>query len=184
MRLANEEPALHEAGAEIVAISVDPPGRNEAMRQRWHLPFPIASDAGGDQLLKPLDAWNPDERGGIAWPLVALFAPDGSEVLRSRSRDFADRPTDDELFAAVRGLSLPPIELEPAPAAAEPEEDRSALRVDAFGPYFRGIRFSSMALAGRLATDADRDEAKAMSAMAGSFLDAWKQRRAEVSPDA
>lgn len=109
--------------------------------------------------------------------MVALFAQDGSEVQRMRSRDFAGRPDDDDVLDALRSLDLPPIELGAAPPAAEPVEDRGAFRVDAFGPYFRGIRFSSMALVGRLATDDDKSEAKAMGHMAGSFLDAWKQRR-------
>jgi hypothetical protein len=88
------------------------------------------------------------------------------------------RPTDDDLFDAVRSLGLPSIALEPAPPAAEPEEHDGALRVDAFGPYFRGIRFGTIALAGRMTDDGDRDEVIAMSTMAASFLDAWKQRRA------
>jgi hypothetical protein len=178
VRLANEERDLHDAGAEIVAVSVDSPGRNEALRARWRLPFPIVSDPAGDELLQPLGVWNPDERGGIGWPAVIVFAPDGREVYRMRSRDFADRPDDDDLFTAIRALGLPPIELGPADPAASPEEDDAALRVDAFGPYFRGIRFGTIALAGRVTEGRDRDEVIAMSTMAASFLDAWKQRRA------
>ncbi len=159
-------------------MCVDSPGRIEAFRRRWHLPFPIVSDPGGEHLLQPLEAWNANERGGIGWPTVWLYAPDGRETLRMRSRDFADRPDDDDLLAALRGLALPPIDLPPAPPATEPEEHDGALRVEAFGPYFRGIRFDTLALASRLAGDADRDEAVAMSMMATSFLDAWKQRRA------
>ena len=181
MRLANEERDLHAAGAEIVAVSVDSPGRNEAFRARWHLPFPIVSDPAGEQFLQPLGAWNPDERGGIGWPTLLLFAPDGREVYRMRSRDFADRPDDDDLFAAVRSLALSPIELGGADPAAPPEEHEGALRVDAFGPYFRGIRFGTIALAGRVSEGPNRDEVIAMSTMAASFLDAWKQRRSSPS---
>ena len=184
MRLANEEHALHGAGAEIVAISVDSPGRNEALRRRWLLAFPVVSDPGGSQLLQPLQAWNPDERGGIAWPTVMLFAPNGDEVFRMRSRDFADRPTDDDLLAAIQRLELSPIELGVAPATAEPEEDPGALRIDAFGPYFRGIRYGTIALAGRLDAGPNRAEALAMSNMAASFLDAWKTRREVSNPPA
>lgn len=175
--MANEEPDLHEAGVEVVALSVDSPGRNEALRRRWHLPFPVLSDPAGEALLQPLDSWNPSERGGIAWPTVALFAPDGRETFRMRSRDFADRPSDDDLLTAVRALGCPPITLGPAAAVVEPEEDAVAFRTDAFGPYFRGIRSGVSGLAGRLATEADRDEARAMAAMAASFLDAWRTRR-------
>lgn len=177
MRLANEEPELHGLGVEVVAVSVDSPGRNEAFRRRWHLPFPVVSDPSGEELLQPLDVWNGEERGGIGWPALILFAPDGREVLRMRSRDFADRPTDDDVFAAARQLDLPPVDPGPAPATAEPVEDPAALRTEAFGPYFRGIRFATIALAGRLHDDRDVDETKAVSEMASSFLAAWKERR-------
>jgi hypothetical protein len=180
VRLANEEPELHRLGAEIVAVSVDSPGRNEAMRRRWHLPFPIVSDPGGERLLQPLDLWNADERGGIGWPALVVLDPDGREVHRMRSRDFADRPTDDDVIEAVRRLQLPPIDPGAADADAEPEEHPDALRTEAFGPYFRGIRFATFALSGRLRDDADVDETRQMSDMAGSFLAAWKQRREQA----
>lgn len=125
--------------------------------------------------------WSPDEREGIGWPTLMVFGPDGRETYRMRSRDFADRPDDEDLLTAVRELGLPAIRLGPAPPAAEPEEHEAALRVEAFGPYFRGIRFATGALARRLSDEGDRDEAVAMSKMAGSFLDAWKQRRAATS---
>ena len=64
----------------------------------------------------------------------------------------------------------------------EPVEDPGALRVDAFGPYFRGIRFGTRGLAGRLVDDGDRAEAVAMSEMAAAFLDAWKVRRTREAP--
>jgi hypothetical protein len=177
VRLANEEHDLHERGIEIVAVSVDSPERNEAFRRRWHLPFPVISDPDGNELLKPLDAWNADERGGIGWPTLILFAPDGSEALRMRSRDFADRPTDDDVFAAGRRLDRPAIAPGPGPPGAEPVDAPDALRTEAFGPYFRGIRFATIALAGRLEDQRDVAETVALSDMAASFLAAWKQRR-------
>lgn len=126
--------------------------------------------------------WNPNERGGIGWPALMLFGPDGRETYRMRSRDFADRPGDEDLLTAVRELGLSPVRLGPAPPAAEPEEHEAALRVEAFGPYFRGIRFGTVALTRRLSDEGDRNEALAMSEMAGSFLDAWKQRRTAIAP--
>ncbi|MBW8827661.1 MAG: redoxin domain-containing protein [Acidobacteria bacterium] len=178
VRLANEEPDLHEAGAEIVALVVDPPGRNEALRQRWRLPFPVVSDPGGERFLQPLDMWNPDEHDGIAWPTLAVFDPDGAEIYRMRSRDFADRPNDTDLLDAVRSLTLPPISLDPAGPTAEPVEDRVAFRPDAFGAFFRGMRSGLTGLARRLTNEEDRVEAQALADMASSFLDAWRDRRA------
>jgi hypothetical protein len=158
---------------------VDSPGRNAALAARWHLPFPVHSDPGGEQLLQPLDLWNAAERGGIGWPAVLVVDTDGRERARFRSRDFADRPPDlAEVLDAVRALGASPIDPpEPWVPSTAPEDDPGALRTDAFGPYFRGIRFSSLALSTRMADDADRAEARRMSAMAAAFLDEWKLRR-------
>ena len=180
MQLANLLPRLHQAGGDLAAVVVDPPARNAAMAARWDLPFPIWSDPGGERLLQPLDAWNADERGGIAWPALIVFGPDDREVWRFRSRDFADRPPDNaDLIAAVEERGLAPVE---PPARwvpdIEPDDNPGALRPEALGPMFRGIRFATLGLAGRLESDSDRAEARRMSAMAQSFLDAWKERRA------
>jgi hypothetical protein len=182
--LANELDEVHRLGGDVAAVVVDAPGRNAAMARRWHLTFPIHSDPGGERVLKPLDLWNPHEHGGIGWPALIVTAPDGAEAYRYRSRDFADRPpTDDDLLGALRALDLEPLD---PPAAwqptAEPVEDPGALRVEAFGHYFRGVRSGARALAGRLTDITDQLEALAMSAMATSFLDAWKLRREVAGP--
>jgi hypothetical protein len=108
---------------------------------------------------------------------LILFTPDGSEALRMRSRDFADRPTDDDVFAAGGRLGLPAIAPGAAPPGAEPVDALDALRTDAFGPYFRGIRFAPIPLAGQLEDPRDVAETVALSDMAASFLAPWKQRR-------
>jgi hypothetical protein len=163
----------------VAAVAVDSPERNAAMAARWFLPFPIHSDPGGEQILQPLGLWNAIERGGIGWPAVLVYDRDGNETARFRSRDFADRPPElGELLDAVRALGLPPVE---PPPPWEPEvaavEDPGALRLDAFGPYFRGIRFSSAALSSRFEDEGAQQEARRMSAMAAAFLDAWRARR-------
>jgi hypothetical protein len=178
--LANEEPEFHRLGGEIVAVSVDSPGRNEALRQRWGLPFPVVSDPGGSEWLIPLDSWNPAERGGIAWPVVVLYQPDGREVFRFRSRDAADRSPDDDLMRALTNLGLPPIAPGPVGRLADPIEDAEAFSVGTFGPFFRGLRSASRALGSRVTDDAARAEAAAMAAMAGRFLDAWQERSDSV----
>lgn len=179
VQLANDLPALHEAGADVVAVSVDSPGRNAALAARWQVPFPILSDPGGVEVMQPLDLWSPEERGGIGWPAIVLFAPDGREIRRFRARDFADRPARyDDVLAAVRALDLPALqEITSWVPDVEPVEDPAALRVETFGPYFRGIRFATRALARRLVDDGDQAEALAMSEMASAFLEAWNLRR-------
>lgn len=106
-------------------------------------------------------------------------------MLFNRSRDFADRPDESDLLKALDSLELPPIEeLAPWEPSAEPEESPGAFRTDAFGAYFRGVMFSSLALSGRLRDELDREETLALSRMARSFLNAWKDRRAKFSGSA
>ena len=164
----------------MVCASVDPPAAQLALDRTWHVPFPWTSDPDGERFARPLDAWNADERGGLFHPLVLLLDPDGRELVRHRSRDFADRADDRDVLDALAERGLPPRpEPEPwAPAGVEPEPTPSAFRPEAFGPYFRGIRFNTLALAGRMRDEADRAELRATTAMADSFLAAWKERRA------
>jgi hypothetical protein len=165
----------------VVLASVDPPAAQLAMNERWHLPFPWVSDPGGERLAKPLDAWNADERGGVFHPLVLLLAPDGEVLVRHRSRDFADRPDDGDVLEALGSLALPPREV-PAPWSPEgvqPRPTDGAFRPDAFGAYFRGLRMGTRALASRMRDEQDAAEVRHTAEMAGSFLEAWKQRREE-----
>lgn len=182
MQLANHLDEFHALGADVAAVTVDPPARNAALAERWHLPFPIHADPGGERWMQPLDLWNPAERGGIGWPAVLVVDAEGTERARFRSRDFADRPpTLDDLVDAVRSLGAAPID-PPTPweHPEPPAEDPGALRPEAFGPYFRGIRFATIGLAGRLADERDRAEALRMSAMAAAFSEEWKERRDRV----
>lgn len=161
--------------------SVDPPAAQLSMNQRWHLPFRWVSDPTGERYARPLDTWNPDERDGLFHPLVLLLAPDGRELVRHRSRDFADRSDDTDVLDALRALDLPPRpEPEPWRPDVAPEPTARAFRTEAFGAYFRGVRFSSYALAGRMREDADAAEARQVTTMAGSFLDAWTTRREQA----
>ena len=174
-------PELSRLGAEVVLASVDPPAAQLAMNQSWHLPFPWVSDPDGERLAKPLDTWNPDERGGVFHPLVLLLAPDGEVLLRHRSRDFADRPDDHDVLAALEVLGLP-ARVVPAPwspAGVNPHPTGAAFRPDAFGAYFRGLRLGTQALVGRMRDEQDAAEVRGTSQMAGSFLDAWTRRRDE-----
>lgn len=179
MRLANSYDTLTGLGADVTALVVDPPARNAAFATRWQLPFAIRSDPGGEHYLKALDLWNDAERGGIAKPAIIVVSPAGDIAYRFNSRDFADRPaSDDDIIEAVRSLGLDAIQPAEWSPGVAPEEDPSAFRVDLYGTYFRAIRFASMALSGRMKDPEDALEARRMSAMTASFIDAWTQRKA------
>ena len=180
MRLESEIEQLYGLGAEPVGISVDSAGRNAAMVRRWHLSFPIASDPGGERFLHPLDLWDPVDPRQIGIPAVIVLSPGGEEVWRHRSRDFADRPDDSDVMAALESMRLPPLDSPPPPWQPDvaPEEHPGAFRTDAFGSYHRGVMFAMVAVAGRARDLEDRAEAEALGKQASSFLDAWKAVRA------
>ena len=163
--------------------SVDRPEVQLAFDRTWHVPFPWVSDPDGARLAKPLGAW--DEEASIFRPIVVAVAPDGSEVFRELSRDFTDRPDDEPVLAAVEALGLPALP-EPAPWAPEgiaPQPSKRAFTPAAFIPYFRAIKFNTLALSERMVDERDRDEVLSEYAMAISFLDAFDAWRAEHPPE-
>jgi len=81
-------------------ISVDPVENNRAMVEKLLLPFPLLSDPDG-RVIKEWDVWS-DTEGGIAKPSIFAIRKDGSLGWAYIGRDYADRPTDDELFNSLR----------------------------------------------------------------------------------
>ena len=71
------------------------------MVEKLLLPFPLLSDPQG-QVIRAYGVWNEGE-GGIAQPAIFAIRPDGSLAWQYVGQDFADRPTDDELFDSIRG---------------------------------------------------------------------------------
>ncbi len=152
------------------------------MNHTWHLPFRWISDPGGQRLAQPLDAW--DEKAKIFRPIVLAVAPDGREIYRELSRDFTDRPDDEPILAAIEGLSLPAraIPQRWAPQDVEPQPSKRAFTPAAFIPYFRAIRFNTLALSERMVDPRDRDQLLTEHHMADSFLASFDQWRGEHPP--
>ncbi len=88
-------------GVTLAGISVDPIENNRAMVEKLLLPFPLLSDPEG-RVIKEWGVWN-DNDGGIAKPSIFAIRKDSSIGWAYVGRDFADRPTDDELFNSLRG---------------------------------------------------------------------------------
>ena len=65
------------------------------------LPVPLLSDPEG-RVIKDYGVWS-DGEGGIARPSLYAVRGDGSIAWRYVGGDYADRPTDDELFASLKG---------------------------------------------------------------------------------
>ena len=86
-------------GVRLAAISVDPVENNKAMVDKLLLPFPLLSDPEG-HVIREWGVWS-DNDGGIARPGIFAIGKDGSIAWRYVGVDYADRPTDDELFASL-----------------------------------------------------------------------------------
>ena len=65
------------------------------------LPFPLLSDPDGG-VIKQWGVWT-DGEGGIARPSIFALRKGGEVAWKYVGVDYADRPTDDELFASLRG---------------------------------------------------------------------------------
>jgi peroxiredoxin len=85
----------------LAGVSVDQIENNRAMVDKLLLPFPLLSDPEG-RVIKEWDVWNEND-GGIAKPSIFAIRRDASIGWAYVGRDFADRPTDDELFESLRG---------------------------------------------------------------------------------
>ena len=83
----------------LAGISVDPVENNQAMVEKLLLPFALLSDPEGG-VINEWGVWNDTER--IAKPSIFAIRKYGSIAWAYVGRDFADRPTDDELFSAIR----------------------------------------------------------------------------------
>ncbi len=88
-------------GVSLAGISVDPVENNQAMVDKLLLPFPLLSDPEG-LVIKAWSVWT-DGDGGIAKPSIFAVRRDGSIAWEYIGVDFADRPSDDELFNSLRG---------------------------------------------------------------------------------
>jgi len=180
VRLAKDTERIHAAGAEVMAISVNELERQVGMRSRWRLDDQLlVSDPGGETYLQSLGLFDPEERGGIALPGLLVITPDGSEAYRYQGRDFADRTTDDEMYAALEGLGLPAVDTPAgAPDGEAPEDLRGFFTPEMYGPYFRGNMFASIAIGRRIDGDSDaKSTAKEHQAMAAATVEAWDEVR-------
>lgn len=176
MRLESTIEEIHGAGAEVIAVSVNEDERQAGMADRWKLEhIQMVADPGGDNMLKQYELFDPEDRGGIALPAMVVIGPEGEEVYRYNGRDFADRTTDAEVMAAVKGLGLDAVDPGPwTPTASAPDDLKGFFPVDRYVGYFAGNRFAAIAIAGRLPDKETAAVARDHGAMAEASLAAWE----------
>ena len=88
------------AGVDVVGISVDSVEQNQAMVEKLLLPFPLLSDPES-RVITQYGVLNPEEQD-IAKPSIFAIRQDGSIAASYVGEDFADRPTDGELFEGLK----------------------------------------------------------------------------------
>jgi peroxiredoxin len=74
--------AIRAAGADVVALSVDPEDRSEPLRKQLGIDFPILCDRDR-RVVREWGLYNPDEMGGIGIPAVFVIGTDRRVLYRS-----------------------------------------------------------------------------------------------------
>ena len=133
------------------------------MVEKLSLPFPLLSDPKGE-LAKRCELWNADE--SVAVPAIVAVDREGVVRYLYAGRDFADRPGDEEVFAALEemqeaGESGIGGEPEVRATAIEAESstvrpERPAMSLEQLVPYYRGVFFATVALKRRFGELRDR----------------------------
>lgn len=157
-------------------MSIDDDVRQAGMFDRWPTPNVLyVSDPDRNMLLTPLDLVDPNDEREIALPAMIVIDPDGNEVYRYVGRDFADRTTDEEVYAALEALELGPIDPPPGgPVADVPDDLKRYFAPSMLVPYFRGNRFAAAAIGGRSDDEKFKAIAREHRLMADATVDAWQ----------
>jgi peroxiredoxin len=74
------------------------------MIDKLMLPFSLLSDPDGDRAIKRYGVW--DEKGRIAVPSIVVVGSDGIIRWSYSGSDFADRPADEDLLAALHDTRI------------------------------------------------------------------------------
>jgi hypothetical protein len=116
------------------------------------LPFPLLSDPRGE-LIKSYGLW--DDAEGVAAPSILVLDRSGEIRYRYSGSDFADRPGDEAVFAALDGLEGSTIERitggpELRVTAEEAREsvrpDKQPMTMEELLVYHRGVFRTTVAL--------------------------------------
>ena len=122
------------------------------MVEKLLLPFPLLSDPRGE-VIRHYGLW--DEEEGVAAPSIVVVDRSAEIRYLYRGSDFADRPGDEEVFAALEGLdgSIKRITGGPEIRVTATEARKGSVRPDKrpitleeLVPYYRGVFFATVAL--------------------------------------
>jgi hypothetical protein len=149
------------------------------MVEKLSLPFPYLSDPDRSQAIQPLGVADEKDERKISRPALVMLTPEGKEVFRFESRDFADRMPEEDVLEAVRALGFPPTTQEP-PVIGPAEAGPRTLSLRELKVYYRGARFAAQAMGLRHAhfADAIKIDSKAYVAEMDRYTEAieWLER--------
>ena len=130
---------------------MDPPENNARMVGKLLLPFPLLSDPRGE-LIKHYGLW--DEKDGVAAPSILVVGRSAEVRYLYTGSDFADRPGDEEVFAALDGLDGkierttggPELQVTAEEARESVRPDKRPMTLEELLIYYRGVFFATVAL--------------------------------------
>ena len=164
----------------LVGISVDTPAENAAMVEKLRLPFPLLSDPDA-AATAAWDVYDPvgGTHGPIARPAIFVVGRDLSLPYEYVGRDFADRPPNAALYAALDAVKdaapveLAPVELAPGPRPRDARNlsDKPMPLAD-IAPYFRGASFGVQAMSLRTSDAAVKAECERFRSIVGEYVKA------------
>lgn len=162
----------------LVGISVDTPDENAAMVAKLQLPFPLLTDPDA-AAIAAWDVYDPvgGTHGPIARPAIFVVGRDLTIQFEYVGRDFADRPPDSAVFAALDSVrDAAPRSLDravtgpgPRPLDAGSAADKPMPLRD-IAPYFRGASFAVQAIAGRTDDPGVKAECERFRATVGEYM--------------
>jgi hypothetical protein len=162
----------------VVGVSVDSVAENAAMVEKLRLPFSLLSDPDA-AAIAAWDVYDPvgGTHGPIARPAIFVVGRDLSIPYDYVGRDFADRPPNSEVFAAlekVRDTTPRPLERAgsspgPRPLDAGNPADKP-MPLTEIAPYFRGASFGVQAISLRTQDPATKAECDRFRAIVTDYI--------------
>lgn len=159
------------------------------MVEKLRLPFPLLSDPEA-AVITAWDVYDPvgGTHGPIARPAIFVVGRDLSLPYAYVGRDFADRPLNVALYAAMDAVkdatprALVPVDLAPGPRPRDARSlaDKPTPLAD-IAPYFRGASFGVQAISLRTSDAAVKAECERFRGIVGDYVKAAVATRRVVA---
>lgn len=171
--MAQRQDEFLEHGGRVFGLSADNPLQNSAVMEGLAVPFPILSDVGREDAIRPLGFDDENDPRQISLPGVVIISPEGEIVYRYVGRDFADRPDEDHILEELEALDLPSTTQEsatPGPAESGP----TAMPISGLPYYLKGAKFAGLALRRRHrdVSEEFKDDTKGFVMLVDRYLEA------------